>query len=198
VRYIAATNRDLDVLAEEGTFRQDLLYRLKVFPIELPPLRQRREDIPLLARHFLVKFCAKMHKRIDEFTPEAMNVLTEYDWPGNIRELSNVVERLVILCGQNRVGRAHLHESMALSAAPISVPQTMEDLYARKKTLRDQAVADLEKVFLLEALRRNGYNVTRAADQTGMQRTSFQAMLKKHNLRIRDIVSERDEHQREP
>jgi len=192
VRYIAAANRDLDALAAEGKFRLDLLYRLKVFPILMPPLRQRREDVPLLARHFLAKFCARMHKRIEDFTPEAMDVLAGYDWPGNVRELSNVVERLVILCGQDRVGRAHLHESMALTAGPLPVPRTAAELHERKKTLRDQAVEDIEKAFLLEALRGNGYNATRAAEQAGMQRPQFQAMLKKHNLRIRDIASDRD------
>lgn len=192
VRYIAAANRDLDAMAAEGTFRHDLLYRLKVFPILMPPLRQRPEDIPLLARHFLAKFCARMHKRIDDFTPEAIRVLTEYDWPGNVRELSNVVERLVIVCGQGRVGQAHLHETMALAVSSSPAPQTAAELYDRKKTLRDQAVEDLEKAFLLEALRRNDYSVTRAADQTGMQRSHLQSLLKKHNLRIKDLVSERD------
>jgi len=192
VRYIAAANRDLEALAAEGKFRQDLLYRLKVFPIRMPPLRERREDIPLLARHFLAKFCARMHKRVEDFTPEAMGVLTEYDWPGNVRELSNVVERLVIVCGQERVGRAHLRESMALAAPGPAVPQTAAELYERKKTLRDQAVEELEKAFLLDALRRNDHNVTRAAEETGMQRPQFQALLKKHNLRIKDIVSRHD------
>jgi len=189
VRYVAASNRDLQALIGEGKFREDLFYRLNVFPIHLPPLRERRDDIPALARHFLAMFSTKMHKRVEDFTPEAMNVLTQYDWPGNVRELSNVVERLVILCSEGRVGGAHLRESMSVSAAGASVPQTAAELNVARKRLRDSAVAEIEKVFLVEALRRNEYNVTRAAEETGMQRSNFQALLKKHGLRIKDIIA---------
>lgn len=130
-----------------------------------------------------------MHKRVEDFTPEAMNVLTQYDWPGNVRELSNVVERLVILCSEGRVGGAHLRESMSVSPAGASVPRTAAELNAARKRLRDSAVAEVEKAFLVEALRRNDYNVTRAAEETGMQRSNFQALLKKHGLRIKDIMT---------
>jgi len=190
VRYIAATNRDLRTLVDEGKFREDLFYRFNVFPIRLPSLRERRTDIPLLARHFLSMFCAKMHKRIEGFTPDAVDALMQYDWPGNVRELSNVVERLVILCNSGRIGHAHLRESMPVAASVPTVPQTAEELNELKKQLRDQAVVEIEKVFLLEALHRNDYNVTRAAEQTGMQRSNFQALLKKHGLRIRDIAAQ--------
>jgi len=188
VRYIAATNRDLHDLVREGEFREDLFYRLNVFPIQLPPLRDRAEDIPALARHFLAGFSARMHKRVDDFTPEALDVLTQYDWPGNVRELSNVVERLVILCRGERVGQARVRESLIVSASGASVPQTAEELNNARKALREQAVADIERAFLVEALRRNDHNVTRAAAQTGMQRSNFQALLKKHDLRVRDIM----------
>jgi len=187
VRYIAATNRDLAALVSEGQFREDLFYRFNVFPIRLPPLRERREDIPLLARHFLAMFSAKTHKRIEDFTPEAMEALGQYDWPGNVRELSNVVERLVILCGGARIGQALLREYMAVSPSLAEVPRTAGELNELKKRLRDQAAAEVEKAFLVEALRRNDYNVTRAAEETGMQRTHFQALLKKQGLRLRDL-----------
>jgi DNA-binding NtrC family response regulator len=192
VRYIAATNRDLRALVSNGEFREDLFYRLNVFPVHLPPLRERRDDIPALARHFLGMFSARMHKRVDDFTPDALNALTQYDWPGNVRELSNVVERLVILCDKGRVGHACVRESLAVSPPPASVPQTVEELNEVRKALRDQAPADVEKAFLMEALRRNNYNVTKAAAQTGMQRPNFQALLKKHNLRMRDIIEGED------
>ena len=188
VRYVAATNRDLAALVGEGKFREDLFYRLNVFRIELPPLRERREDIPALARHFVGTFSAGMHRRVADFTPEALNALTQYDWPGNVRELSNVVERVVILCGKGPVGQAHVQESLTVSGPCPSVPQTAEELNDLRKTLRDQATAKIEKAFLMEALRRNDFNVTRAAAQTGMQRSNFQALLKKHGLRIKDIV----------
>jgi DNA-binding NtrC family response regulator len=187
-RCIAASNRDLGAEAAAGRFREDLFYRLNVFPIRLPPLRERAEDIPVLARHFLALYAARMHKVIEDFTPEALKALTEYSWPGNVRELSNVVERLVILCGESRVGRAHLGESLAAPAPAAEVPRAAGELQDLKRKLRDQAGAEVERAFLLEALRRNGYNVTRAAAQTGMQRSNFQALLKKHNLRIRDII----------
>jgi len=193
IRLLAATNRDLRALVAEGRFREDLFYRLNVFPMRIPPLRERREDIPLLARHFLAIFSTRMHKRVDDFTPEAMNVLMQYDWPGNVRELSNVVERLVILCSEGRVGQAHLSESMSVSPALSSVPQTAAELNELRKEARDQAVASIEKAFLLEALRRNDYNVSKAAEQTGMQRSNFQALLKKHGLRIKDLAARTDD-----
>jgi DNA-binding NtrC family response regulator len=188
VRYLAATNSDLSARVAEGRFREDLFYRFNVFPIRLPPLRERREDIPLLARHFLALFSARMHKRIDDFTPEALDALAAYDWPGNVRELSNVVERLVILCGEGPIGRAHLSESMSVAPGLPAIPRTAAELQNLKKRLRDQAATEIEKAFLLEALRRANYNVTHAAEQTGMQRTHFQALLKKHGLRLHDII----------
>ena len=193
VRYIAATNRDLHTLVAEGKFREDLFYRFNVFPIHLPALRDRRDDIPLLARHFLSMFCAKMHKSIEDFTTEAIDALIEYDWPGNVRELSNVVERLVILCDGARIGQAHLRESIAASLPLTGVPETADELNELKKKLREEAVVELEKAFLIGALRRNDYNITRAAEQTAMQRPNFQALLKKHGLRIRDIAARQDQ-----
>lgn len=190
VRYIAATNRDLAELVAKGKFREDLYYRLNVFPIHIPPLRERREDIPLLARHFLAKFAGTMHSRVEEFTPEAIDALCEYDWPGNVRELSNVIERLVIRSEQTRVGHVHVKESLPPARRPSEVPRTAAELNDLKKRLREEAAAAVEKAFLLEALRRNDYNVTRAAADTGMQRPNFQALLRKHGLRIRDILAD--------
>ena len=193
VRYIAATNRDLHTLVAEGKFREDLFYRFNVFPIHLPALRDRRDDIPLLARHFLSMFCAKMHKSIEDFTTEAIDTLIEYDWPGNVRELSNVVERLVILCDGARIGQAHLRGSIAASVPFTGVPKTADELSELKRKLREEAVVEVEKAFLIGALRRNDYNITRAAEQTAMQRPNFQALLKKHGLRIRDIAARQDQ-----
>ena len=97
VRMIAATNRDLDHMVEEQAFRSDLYYRLKVFPVTVPPLRERAEDIPLLVRHFAQKFAQRMKKRIETIPSEAMQALQAYHWPGNVRELENFIERAVIL-----------------------------------------------------------------------------------------------------
>jgi DNA-binding NtrC family response regulator len=191
VRFIAATNSDLQALVAQGRFREDLYYRLNVFPIHLPPLRDRREDIPQLAQHFLAGFAAKMHKRIDGFTDAAMNLLVGHDWPGNVRELSNVVERLAILCPEGRVGQTRLRESLAAPSAGVPVPQTAAELNELKRRLRDEAVVEAERAFLLDALRRSDYNVTHAAQEAGMQRSNFQALLKKHGLRIRDLAADR-------
>jgi DNA-binding NtrC family response regulator len=105
-----------------------------------------------------------------------------------VRELANVVERLVILCGEGRVGHAHVQKSLAGAGAGISVPRTADELKEAKQELRDKAVADIERAFLTEALRRNSYNVSSAAAETGMQRSNFQAMLRKYGLLIRDIL----------
>ena len=189
VRFIAATNKSLQGAAQDGAFREDLFYRLNVFPIHLPPLRDRLEDVPLLASHFLSHSAARTHKHIDHFTPDALELLRQYDWPGNVRELSNVVERAVILTSDNRIGKAHLQECLAVHASVPSVPQTMDELNEVRKQLKEQAVAQIERAFLIDALRRNGHSVTKAARQTGMQRTHFHALLKKHNLRLKDLAS---------
>jgi DNA-binding NtrC family response regulator len=189
VRFIVATNQNLEDLVKENSFREDLFYRLNVFPIRLPSLRERPGDIPLLARHFLAVFSARMHKKIDGFTPEALDALKQYEWPGNVRELSNVVERSVILTSSSRVGAARLHDSLSFAAPVSGVPQTVDELSEAKRKLRDHAVMEIERAFLTEALRRNDYNVTKAAQETGMQRTHFQSLLKKHGLRIKDLVT---------
>jgi DNA-binding NtrC family response regulator len=105
VRILAATNIDLRRAVEEGRFREDLFYRLNVIAIQLPPLRQRKEDIPALVNHFVEKYCLENGKPLSEVTPEALQVLLDYDWPGNVRELENVIERGVVLSTNGRVGR---------------------------------------------------------------------------------------------
>jgi formate hydrogenlyase transcriptional activator len=114
VRVVAATNRNLQQMAEEGTFRSDLYYRLSVFPLLMPPLRERSDDIPLLARFFKDKFARRMNKTVDSISEEAMRILSSYHWPGNIRELQNVIERAVILCqGSELQVDSVLRESMS-------------------------------------------------------------------------------------
>ena len=189
VRYISATNRDLGLLVSEGRFREDLAYRLNVFPIRIPPLRERREDIPALARHFLSVFAVRMHKHIEDFTPDAMGALVEHNWPGNVRELSNVAERLAILCGDGKAGLMHVHQALPVARDLQVAPATVEELNEARKVARDQAVLRVEKAFLTEALHRNGYSATKAAADTGMKRPNFQALLRKHGLRIRDIAA---------
>ncbi len=187
VRLIAATNKDLKALVQAGGFREDLFYRLHVFPIRIPPLRERREDIPALAFHFLGECARELGKPVGEISDGAMNLLVNYDWPGNVRELENSMQRAVILATDKTVRRAHLATVLDASAAgELEVPRTGDELKRIKKSAREKSVEAIEKAFVLEALKRNAWNVTRAAEETGMQRANFQALMKKHGVRLRD------------
>ena len=123
IRLISATNRDLSEMVREGAFREDLYYRLNVVPIYLPPLRDRQGDIPLLAMAFLERFCKKNQVDVKGFTPEAMCLMESYAWPGNVRELRNIVERLAILCDQDRIEPHHLPAEIRQAAPRTTVSQ---------------------------------------------------------------------------
>jgi DNA-binding NtrC family response regulator len=188
VRLITATNKDLEGMVQDGDFRDDLYYRINIFPIEIPPLRDRRDDIPLLAAHFLAQVNEDMQRGSPEFSPEAMNLLMNHDWPGNVRELENVVERAVILAGGDAIRQGHLSNIIdMLPRIDLGVPRTSEELKQIKKIARQKSVENVEKHFVLGALKRNGWNVTRAAEETGMQRSNFQAMMAKYDIRIRSV-----------
>ena len=187
VRLIAATNKDLKAMVADGTFRDDLYYRINIFPIHIPPLRERREDIPALAFHFLGVFSAELGKKVNELSDDAMNVLLNHAWPGNVRELENTVQRAVILASDKVIRKAHLQSIIDAGAAPdAQAPRTSDELKRVKKAAREKSVERIEQAFVLEALRRNGWNVTRSAEETGMQRANFQALMKKHGIRLRD------------
>jgi DNA-binding NtrC family response regulator len=189
VRFVAATNRDLKALVAEGKFREDLFYRLNVFPVTVPPLRGRRGDIPLLAHYFLDQFCQETNKQITGFTPKAMDLLMQYHWPGNVRELKNVIGRLVILADGDLVNDAHIKGSMKEYAFKIKrpAPRTSKELKEAKKKIREAAAEELERAFVMHALSRNDWNATKAAQETGMQRPNFQALMRKHGVRIKDL-----------
>ncbi len=186
VRLISATNKDLQAMVRDGTFREDLFYRLNVFPIDLPPLRERQDDIPALAFHFLRTFSKELGKDVTEFSPGAMNLLVNHDWPGNVRELENAIHRAVILATESTIRWGHLVSSIELMPrADVVVPRDNEELKEIKKIARQKSVEQIERLFLLEALKRSGWNVTRAAEETGMQRSNFQALMQKHDIHIR-------------
>jgi transcriptional regulator with GAF, ATPase, and Fis domain len=124
-RVVAATNRDLDEAVREGRFRSDLLFRLNVFPISVPPLRERPEDIPILAEYYVSQFARKLGKRIRGIHPSALTMLTAYGWPGNVRELQNILERAVILSRGELLREADL-EMPSLKAAPTPIPDAVE------------------------------------------------------------------------
>ncbi|EGB4208066.1 response regulator [Salmonella enterica] len=165
VRLIAATHRDLAEEVSAGRFRQDLYYRLNVVAIEMPSLRQRREDIPLLADHFLRRFAERNRKAVKGFTPQAMDLLIHYDWPGNIRELENAIERAVVLLTGEYISEREL--PLAIAATPIKTEYSGEI----------QPLVDVEKEIILAALEKTGGNKTEAARQLGITRKTLLAKL---------------------
>jgi DNA-binding NtrC family response regulator len=188
IRLIAATNKDLEKMIKEETFREDLYYRLNIVPIHLPPLKERQEDIPILSAHFLRKYGEEMGKMIKGFTPEAMEKLMKYPWPGNVRELENLIERTVVMIEDEMVRVEHLFlpGQQEKEVWEEHVPTTSEELKELKKQAREKAVEEIEKSFVLNALERHQWNVTRAAEEVGMLRPNFQALMRKYNLRARE------------
>jgi two-component system response regulator PilR (NtrC family) len=181
IRVVAATNQDLARAITEGRFREDLYYRINVIPIALPPLRNRREDIGLLADHFLAKYNEQMGKEIAGVSRESMELLVQHDWPGNIRELENVIERAVALEATPAILPESLPASIRgdaprASAAPADgLPESGFDLEAHVK--------EIERGYIAEALKRAGGVQVKAADLLGMSFRSFRYYVKKYNLR---------------
>ncbi|MGB3092371.1 MAG: sigma-54 dependent transcriptional regulator [Candidatus Zixiibacteriota bacterium] len=186
LRFIVATNKDLEKLVEDGRFREDLFYRLNVVSIRIPLLKERKDDIPLLAYHFLKKYGQEMKKKIKSISVEAMNMLIDHTWPGNVRQLENVIERAIVMAEGDTVTTEHLPFVVRSDAAhpDTFIPKTSEELKEAKRRLRESAVGNVEKSFILDALTRNDWNITRSAKEVGMQRSNFQALMKKYNIRI--------------
>jgi two-component system response regulator AtoC len=188
VRIVAATHRDLREEVKAGRFREDLFYRVNVLTVRLPPLRERPDDVPLLAAHFLEKHARAARRTLRGFAPEALRRLAGHAWPGNVRELENVIERAVAVAGGEVVGVEDLPPELAappgLSEAPVSVAPLAALPYrdaiaeARDRVSRDYLVA-LMKEF--------GGNVTRAAERAGMERESLHRLLRRHGLRSDDF-----------
>ncbi len=169
VRLIAATHRDLPAMVKQGTFREDLYYRLKVFPIQVPALRQRTEDIPRLVRHFTALYAQRMNKRIDVIPADTMDALTRYPWPGNIRELQNFIERAVILSPESTL------------RAPTSELEPFQP-YKVSNTLMN-GLAEVERDHILRALEVSNWVISGAAARLGMKRTSLAYRIKKLGIR---------------
>jgi len=172
-RIVSATNKDLEAEAREGQFREDLYYRLNVVSIKLPPLRERREDVPLLTNHFLKKHSPK--KTPKKLAPETLDLLMKYDWPGNVRELENVIERAIVLGKDKEI-------------LPGDLPQKIQNLEKHRKVVvldvPDTGVAldEVEKELILTALKRTGGNQTRAARFLGISRSALLYRMEKHSL----------------
>jgi DNA-binding NtrC family response regulator len=173
VRLIAATNKELPKLIEEGRFREDLFYRLNVIPIHLPALRSRKDDIPLLVTHFLKRFAEKENKNVTSISPEAMKIFTGYHWPGNVRELENVIERAVILTNHNIL-------------TPEDLPQSLRDTLRRGPDIPDnldeQTLEEVEKHYILKTLEKYQWNQKQASDTLGISTTTLWRKLKTYGI----------------
>jgi formate hydrogenlyase transcriptional activator len=191
VRLIAATNRDLAAMVEDQKFRSDLFFRLNVFPMEVPPLRERREDIPLLVRHFAEEFSRRMKRPIETIPSEAMKNLCQYHWPGNIRELQNVIERAVILSPGPK-----LNVPVADLQLPTTLPRASGKAEAgptRRRPIRS-ILAEIDRNQIIRALEEAGGRVGGpygAAARLGLKRTTFITRMNKLGINP-DGMSERD------
>ena len=175
LRVICATNRDLAKRVQEGKFREDLYWRLKVVPIELPPLRERREDIGDLAQHFLARACAEHGRPLQKLSEGALRLLERYRWPGNIRELENVMERMTVVCDSEVVEESDLPYDFAIGpAATAEAPNEQQSL--------EEAILAFEKSFLRKALKRNQWNRKRTAEQLGIGYSTLKAKLKTYGI----------------
>jgi len=177
VRIIAATNTDPEEAVRAGNLRRDLYYRLNVIPLVLPPLRERREDVPPLARHFLAKYAAEFDKEVTDFSPEAMRLLVSYDWPGNVRELEHVVVRSLVLSGEAVIGDADIALSPVASAA-------LEESFQRAK---NRIIAEFEKSYVERALLMNHGNISRAARAAQKSRRAFWELIRKHHIDVNHL-----------
>lgn len=174
VRLIAATNKDLKKSIADGTFREDLFYRLNVIPIHLPPLRDRRDDILLLLNHFLKEYSVKNNKKIEGFSANSLKILKEYDWRGNVRELENVVERAVILANKNII-------------VPDDLPNSVQNVHQStgsltKEVFKEQSLAEMEKVHILNILEHYEWNQKSASEVLGISTTTLWRKLKSYGI----------------
>lgn len=173
-RIIAATNQNLDRKIEEGSFREDLYYRLAVIPFEVPPLRDRTEDIPPLVEYFTGLFCRRYGRQSKHFDQDAMECLQRYQWPGNVRELKNLIERLVIMCPRDEIGVTDLPVELLRAEPNSGIPQPVSEWQRARETF--------EREFLLRKLRENEGNISRTAQAIGVERSHLHRKLR--NLRI--------------
>jgi len=174
-------------MVSEGSFREDFYYRIYVYPIIIPPLRERKMDILPIAYHFIKQFGQSMNKKISGLDDAAISRLLAFDWPGNVRQLRNVIERAIILCDKDIIGIQDLPllgEIGDLENLVEHTPSTNEELKAIKKEIRQKAVQKVEKNFILKALINNDWNVTHASEKTGLQRTNFQSLMKKYGITL--------------
>jgi two-component system, NtrC family, nitrogen regulation response regulator NtrX len=180
VRVIAATNKDLEEEIRLGAFREDLYYRLNVLLFHVPPLRERLEDIPLLANHFLQFFCAKESRESKILSPEAMEAMTSYTWPGNVRELKNIIERLVIMTPDVLIAEQNL-PSRLLSSSTTTRPGVSTGDTSTFREARDE----FEKEFILQKLEENDWNISRTAEAIEIERSNLHRKIKSYGIELK-------------
>jgi two-component system response regulator PilR (NtrC family) len=188
-RIIAATNADLNKLMAEQRFREDLYYRLNVITIQLPPLRRRREDIPLLVAHFLQKYADENKRKVREVTPEAMRIILDHSWPGNVRELENTIERAVVLCTTDRIGPELLPEYLRY---PVNTDQPAMTVPAEGLSLKD-AVSRYERAMILQSLELANGVQKRAAELLQLKPSTLNEMMKRLGIHTKSNVVIEDE-----
>ena len=182
VRVIAATNKDLEKEMEAGNFRQDLYYRLHVIPLRVPTLRERKEDIKLLAERFLLDFAIKEGQAQKVLTPDALALLTQHDWPGNVRELKNIIERLIILTSSNEISA----KDIPLLNAKIENGVLPEDAVVVPPDLLKDARMDFERQFIIKKLEENEGNISRTAEAIGLERSNLHKKIKSLKVVTKD------------
>ena len=181
VRIIAATNQNLELAVQERRFREDLFYRINVIPVYLPPLRDRKEDIPVLIEHFVARFRKTKQKDLEGLTDEAMEAMMQYHWPGNVRELQNVIEMLVVMKGSGFVGMEDLPDKICASG--FQKGKTSMNIQIPDEGLNISEVMDeFEKDLLLKALKQSGGVKNRAAKLLNLNRTTYVEKLKRHQI----------------
>jgi DNA-binding NtrC family response regulator len=192
VRLITATHRDLRAAVETGDFREDLFYRLHVVSIKLPPLRERKGDIPLLVSHFIEKHKREVRDRPLEISEKAFQILENYPWPGNVRELENCILRAMVLARSTRIEGEDLPlEVRGEGEEPaIPIPRDGKELRRMKWQLKRKAEDEVEKAFLREALKRNKGNISKTALDTGMDRRQLQNLIRKHRIVVKEFKRE--------
>ncbi len=190
VRLVCATNRDLEQHVEEGEFREDLFYRINTFPIHLPPLRERRDDIPLLSEHYLHRFAEKNGKEVTTISPEAMHMLMAHEWRGNVRELQNVIERALVLASGDTILPQDLPH--AVSTPDISHADDHPGFYLHLpfKEAKERLVEDFERRYIADVLKRFKGNISRSAEQVGIDRRSLHRLLAKYHLDAVQLATE--------
>jgi len=171
IRIIAATNKNLEEMIAKSEFREDLYYRLNVITLWVPPLRERKEDIPLLVEHFLTKYNLENRRNVERISPEVMRILIDYPWPGNVRELENTIEHSVVVAKGNEI---------SIDDLPPNLIKNRLDIGLEKPTM---SLADMERVHIINVLRENNWNVKRAAMALGINRVTLYNKIKKHKIK---------------